>query len=64
MDCKCIYLSEEAICDASISHMAPKLFDYDAYCNSEEHYRCPILLAYTLEGRVQGIDEGELKSLL
>ena len=55
MDCKCIYLSEEAICDASLSHMVPKLFDYDAYCTSEEHYRCPI--------RLQGADEGELKSL-
>lgn len=48
MDCKCMYLSEEAVCNASISHMSPRLFDYDAYCNSEEHYRCPILLAYTL----------------
>jgi len=43
-----MYLSEQAVCNASISHMVPRLFDYDAYCNSEEHYRCPILLAYTL----------------
>lgn len=48
MDCKCMYLSEQAVCTASLSNMVPKLFDYDPYCNSEEHYRCPILLAYTL----------------
>lgn len=48
MNCKCEHLNDESVCSASFSSMVPSLFDYDAYCNSEEHYRCPILISHAL----------------
>ncbi|HEY4708165.1 MAG TPA: hypothetical protein VII64_11960 [Thermodesulfobacteriota bacterium] len=47
MEEKCVYL-RESICKASISRMSPAKFDYDGYCESEEHCNCPVLLAHTL----------------
>ncbi|HBG46558.1 MAG TPA: hypothetical protein DDW94_06150 [Deltaproteobacteria bacterium] len=47
MECGCVYLTE-SVCKASVSSMVPSLFDYEAYCHSEGHYHCPVLLAHTL----------------
>ncbi|MBI5588710.1 MAG: hypothetical protein HY889_10155 [Deltaproteobacteria bacterium] len=50
MDEKCPYLEseEESVCKASLTNMTPSIFEYNIYCTTEEHYRCPILLARTL----------------
>lgn len=47
----CIYLESgkrKSICTASITMMEPSAYETTAYCQTEEHYRCPILLAHTL----------------
>lgn len=50
MDKKCPYLGskEDSVCKASMTKMVPSLFEYNIYCTTEEHYRCPLLLARTL----------------
>ncbi len=48
---ECMYLEgseKNAVCGASLSHFAPGTFERQVYCDTEEHYRCPILLAHTL----------------
>lgn len=46
---KCPYLEAgRHICNASLTHMAPGVFEVNTYCTTEEHYRCPMLLAYIL----------------
>ena len=47
MDTNCPYL-KDVICKASVTNMTPTLFELTVYCDTEEHYRCPILLARTL----------------
>lgn len=39
---------EENICIASTRCMKPCELEMNRYCKTEEHYRCPILLAHTL----------------
>ncbi len=59
MEKECPYLkpcAADYVCGASITNMVPSLFEFTIYCNTEEHYRCPILLARTLrEGRVDAL---------
>ena len=38
------------ICNASVTLMAPGENDIVAYCTTEEHYRCPMLLSKLLRG--------------
>ena len=49
----CPYLEHgaaERVCNASVTLMAPDDCDTVEYCSSEEHYRCPLLLAHVLRG--------------
>lgn len=48
---KCPYLEADKnnICNASLTHMTPSVYEVKLYCTSEEYYRCPTLLAYTLK---------------
>lgn len=51
IEMECPYIDKgECInrCSASITGMAPSEFELGIYCTTEEHYRCPILLAHTL----------------
>lgn len=44
----CIFLGHKemrSICHASLTGISPSITDMLNYCESEEHYRCPILLA-------------------
>ncbi len=46
---ECPYLETgRHICNASLTLMAPGIFETNIYCTTEEHYRCPMLLAHTL----------------
>ena len=48
---ECPYLEagkKSGICNASLTLMAPSIFETIVYCATEEHYRCPMLLAHTL----------------
>ncbi|MBI3398966.1 MAG: hypothetical protein HY026_07025 [Deltaproteobacteria bacterium] len=51
---ECMYLEKNGICTASLSKMIPSVLERLAYCDTEEHYRCPILIAHTLARRAQG----------
>ncbi len=49
----CPYLEHGAagrVCNASVTLMEPDDCDTVEYCSSEEHYRCPLLLAHVLRG--------------
>ncbi|MEK7678828.1 MAG: hypothetical protein AAB356_01425 [Deltaproteobacteria bacterium] len=49
----CPYLEHGAanrVCNASVTLMKPDDRDTVQYCSSEEHYRCPLLLAHVLRG--------------
>ncbi|MBI5236985.1 MAG: hypothetical protein HY887_00990 [Deltaproteobacteria bacterium] len=61
MDKKCPYLKseEDSVCKASFTNMVPSIFEFNIYCTTEEHYRCPILLARTLR---DGYREGIVKA--
>lgn len=51
METKCPYLrsvKKDFTCGASVTNMTPSIFEINIYCTSEEHYRCPILLAREL----------------
>ena len=51
MDTRCLFLTpnkEDIVCKASITKMRPSVFELNIYCTTEEHYRCPILVARTL----------------
>lgn len=55
METNCPYLNE-VVCKASVTNMTPSLFETTVYCTTEEHYRCPILLARTLrDGHAEGL---------
>ncbi|MDP2683278.1 MAG: hypothetical protein Q8P28_10865 [Deltaproteobacteria bacterium] len=48
---ECPYLEagkKSGICNASLTLMAPSTFEAIVYCTTEDHYRCPMLLAHTL----------------
>ena len=48
---ECRYLEKcgkNAVCTASLSKIIPGVLERMAYCDTEEHYRCPILIAHTL----------------
>lgn len=50
---ECMYLEKcrkSAVCTASLSKMIPSALERLAYCDTEEHYRCPMLIAHTLRG--------------
>lgn len=47
----CPYLREEGekpLCMTSSIRMSPNSLNFTQYCTTEEHYRCPLLLAHTL----------------
>lgn len=51
MDCP-YYKNEKAkrVCKASFTLLSPDAEEADKYCTTEEHYRCPLLLASVLRG--------------
>ncbi|MCC6502505.1 MAG: hypothetical protein IT362_05140 [Deltaproteobacteria bacterium] len=51
MERECPYIEtrpEDFICGASVTSMVPSVSEFTTYCGSEDHYRCPILLARVL----------------
>lgn len=38
------------VCNASLTRLAPDTEKACNYCTTEEHYRCPMLLAHVLRG--------------
>lgn len=51
MERECPYIEtspKDLTCGASISNMVPSVSEFTAYCGSEDHDRCPILLARVL----------------
>lgn len=51
MDRECPYIetrTQDFVCGASVTSMVPSVLDLTTYCDTEEHYRCPILLARVL----------------
>lgn len=51
MDRECPYIEsrpENPVCQASVTRMVPSASEFITYCDTEEHYRCPILLARVL----------------
>jgi len=51
MDCPYLGgIESMRICNASVTLMAPGGNDIVAYCTTEEHYRCPMLLSKLLRG--------------
>lgn len=53
---ECPYLENhaaEAICGASVGLVAPDQDDKTAYCSTEEHYRCPMLLGRILRAHAR-----------
>lgn len=51
MDRGCPYMEsrpQDLVCGASVTSMVPSISEFTTYCDSEEHYRCPILLARVL----------------
>ena len=62
---ECPYLETgRHICNASLTLMAPSIFETNIYFTTEEHYRCPILIAHTLRGwrREEAIRAGAICS--
>jgi len=61
IEMECPYLKPLAaahVCNASDTKMVPSEFEFTIYCNTEEHYRCPILLARTLrDGRIDALQK-------
>ena len=50
---ECPYLEEgvlKRVCNASVTRMSPGVHETSLYCTTEEHYRCPVLLAHVLRG--------------
>lgn len=51
MDRECPYIEtkpQDFVCGASVTSMVPSVSEFTTYCDTEEHYRCPILLARVL----------------
>ena len=51
MDMRCPYLDvdkEKLVCKVSLTNMSSSIFEMRIYCKTDEHYRCPILLAHRL----------------
>lgn len=49
----CPYLERGVItgyCNASVTLMTPSIEETGEYCETEEHYRCPMLLPHVLRG--------------
>ena len=46
-----------SVCNASVTLMTPGSDDADNYCATEEHYRCPMLLAHVLRGGRKSVVE-------
>ena len=50
---ECPYLERDgkkSVCCASVTQLTPEGGDSENYCTTEEHYRCPMLLAHVLRG--------------
>lgn len=50
---ECPYLEEEITesrCNASVTNLVPSVEEKVSYCTTEDHYRCPMLLAHVLRG--------------
>lgn len=53
MSTRCTYLEAGpagVVCGASVTGITPGLYERTAYCDTEDHYRCPLLVARTLRG--------------
>lgn len=48
MECPYHEKGRAAVCGASITRLLTSTEDEKAFCASEEHYRCPMLLAHVL----------------
>lgn len=51
MERECPYIEtshKDLACGASLSNMVPGVSEFAAYCETEDHDRCPILLARVL----------------
>lgn len=51
MERECPYIEtrpQKPVCGASMTSMVPSVLELTTYCDTEEHYRCPILLARVL----------------
>jgi hypothetical protein len=57
MDCP-YYKDAENRCLASITRLSPDAEDSARYCTTEEHYRCPLLLASVLRGNAPSAGKG------
>ncbi len=58
MDCPHLETGKKMnICNASLTMMSPGIYETNIYCVTEEHYRCPILLAHTLRNGFREVVE-------
>lgn len=48
MECPFLEKGRVAMCGASITMMAPSVEEEETWCNTEDHYRCPMLLSHIL----------------
>ena len=51
MERECPYIDtrpNDFICTASMTSMSPSVSEFTTYCGTEDHDRCPILLARVL----------------
>lgn len=55
MDCPYLETGTKSrFCGASITRLIPGMEETAKYCKTEEHYRCPMLLAHVLRGGREG----------
>jgi hypothetical protein len=47
MACPYLSLKEKSVCEASVSARSLQA-EFEPYCTTEEHYRCPTLLGHLL----------------
>ncbi|MBI1912033.1 MAG: hypothetical protein HYS21_08520 [Deltaproteobacteria bacterium] len=55
---ECPYLeggNKASYCNASFTLMVPSMDEKTTYCDTEEHYRCPMLLSHVLRGGDTGV---------
>ena len=50
MEMECPYQEKGrvTVCGASITRLHTSMEDQEAFCGTEDHYRCPMLLAHVL----------------
>lgn len=60
MDCPYLESNVNMVCRASVTNLTPTAEERVSYCTTEEHYRCPMLLAHILRGSGQVVFGGSL----